>query len=52
MGAVENARLLLNSGSQVDGGIGNAGGMVGACYMDHYLVTMGELVPDLSTWGM
>lgn len=51
MGAIENARLMLASNRQIEGGIGNAGGLVGACYMDHYNVTMGEFLANYSAWG-
>ena len=34
-GGLETARLLLNADSQVAGGLGNAGGMVGRCFMEH-----------------
>lgn len=46
MGGVENARILLNSDSQIKGGIGNHASLVGACYMDHLNVPMGEFVMD------
>lgn len=44
MGGVENARILLNSDGQVKGGIGNHAGMVGACFMEHFNVQLGEFV--------
>jgi len=50
LGAIENARLLLASNSQLTAGIGNGGGMVGACYMDHYNVTIGEFSPESEVW--
>ena len=34
-GGVENARLLLASGRHYRGGLGNGGGMVGRCFMEH-----------------
>lgn len=34
-GGIETARLLLNADSQCPGGIGNAGDMVGRCFMEH-----------------
>lgn len=51
LGAIENARLLLASNRQLADGIGNAGGMVGACYMDHYNITMGEFAANYDAWG-
>ncbi|BFM05372.1 GMC family oxidoreductase [Halioxenophilus aromaticivorans] len=51
LGAIENARLMLASNSQLSDGVGNAEGMVGACYMDHYNITMGEFVANYSAWG-
>jgi choline dehydrogenase-like flavoprotein len=44
LGAVENARLLLNSDKQVPGGIGNHAGYVGRCFMEHLNVQMGRFV--------
>ncbi len=41
MGGVENARMLLNSNSQLPFGIGNSGGFVGQCFMEHYNVLIG-----------
>lgn len=51
LGAIENARLLLASNNQLKEGVGNAGGMAGACYMDHYNITMGEFAANYSAWG-
>lgn len=34
-GGLESARLLLNADGQIEGGLGNAGGMVGRCFMEH-----------------
>ena len=35
MGGLENARLLLASGSQIDGGVAGSSGLVGAYFMEH-----------------
>lgn len=51
LGAIENARLLLASNRQIAAGVGNQGGMVGACYMDHYNITMGEFIANYAAWG-
>ncbi len=39
LGAIENARLLLNSNSQELNGVGNRNGMVGRCFMEHLNVS-------------
>jgi choline dehydrogenase-like flavoprotein len=44
LGAIENARLLLNSDNQVAGGIGNHAGYVGRCFMEHLNVRIGRFV--------
>lgn len=44
LGAVENARLLLNSDKQVRGGLGNNSGYVGRCFMEHLNVQIGRFV--------
>lgn len=44
MGAIENARFLLNCNSQQPEGIGNGAGMVGKGFMEHLNVGMGEFV--------
>lgn len=44
MGAVENARLLLNSDSQAQAGIGNHSDYVGRCFMEHPHLSLGEYV--------
>jgi len=49
-GAVENARLLLNSDSQLPSGIGNHSDLVGRCFMEHLNVPMGRFVGDASFW--
>lgn len=46
MGAIENARLLLNSDKQVKGGIGNKYDMVGRCFMEHFNVEFGRFVVE------
>ena len=49
LGAIENARVLLNCDKQVQGGIGNQNGMVGRCFMEHLNVEMGKFVADDSS---
>lgn len=44
MGAIENARLLLNNNKQLTAGIGNHSGFVGRCYMEHLNVPIGRFV--------
>jgi choline dehydrogenase-like flavoprotein len=44
LGAIENARLLLNSDKQAPGGIGNHAGYVGRCFMEHLNVRIGRFV--------
>lgn len=46
LGAIENARVLLNCDKQIQGGIGNQNGMVGRCFMEHLNVHMGKFVAD------
>lgn len=41
LGAVENARLLLNCDSQAKNGIGNHSDFVGRCFMEHFNVDLG-----------
>ncbi|WP_317931346.1 GMC family oxidoreductase [Halioxenophilus sp. WMMB6] len=50
LGAIENARLLLNFDSQVEGGIGSAGGYLGRCFMEHINVNMATFIPNTSAW--
>lgn len=51
MGAIENARLLLNSDKQVRGGVGNQYDMVGRCFMEHFNVNYGRFViEDKKKW--
>ena len=46
LGAIENARLLLNCDKQIPGGVGNQNGMVGRCFMEHFNVGIGRFVSD------
>lgn len=46
LGAIENARLLLNCDNQIPSGIGNQNGMVGRCFMEHFNVGIGRFVSD------
>jgi len=52
MGAVENARLLLNSNSQLPNGIGNHSNFVGRCFMEHFQLILGSYTinPDNPVW--
>jgi choline dehydrogenase-like flavoprotein len=51
LGAIENARILLNADSQVPAGIGNHSGMVGRCFMEHLDVPIGRfLITDPHFW--
>jgi choline dehydrogenase-like flavoprotein len=43
-GAIENARLLLASGADRPGGLGNEYDMVGRCFMEHLHVVAGHLL--------
>jgi choline dehydrogenase-like flavoprotein len=51
MGAIENARLLLCSNSQIASGIGNQTDMVGRCFMEHLSVELGEFIAEPAKWG-
>lgn len=44
LGAIETARILLNSDEQVSAGVGNQNGMVGRCFMEHLNVPIGRFV--------
>jgi choline dehydrogenase-like flavoprotein len=44
LGAIENARMLLNSDDVVRTGLGNGSGMVGRCFMEHLDVQLGNFV--------
>lgn len=46
MGAIENARMLLNADKQLKNGIGNHSGMVGRCFMEHFNVAYGRFVNE------
>jgi choline dehydrogenase-like flavoprotein len=46
MGAIENARTLLNADKQLKNGIGNHSGMVGRCFMEHLNVAYGRFVTE------
>jgi choline dehydrogenase-like flavoprotein len=48
LGAIENARVLLNCNKQIATGIGNQAGMVGRCFMEHFNVEIGNFVADNS----
>lgn len=51
LGAIENARILLASNSQMKKGIGNTSDMVGRCFMEHFNVDMGSFIADFDKWG-
>jgi choline dehydrogenase-like flavoprotein len=44
MGALENARMLLNCSGQVKQGIGNGHDMVGRCFMEHLNVQLARFI--------
>ena len=44
MGALENARMLLNCNSQVKQGIGNSHDLVGRCFMEHLNVQLARFI--------
>jgi len=46
LGSIENARMLLANNSQIPYGIGNGGGMVGRCYMEHMNIRYGRFASD------
>jgi choline dehydrogenase-like flavoprotein len=48
-GGIENARILLNSASQIPTGIGNQSDFVGRCFMEHLNVDIGRFVSDRKT---
>ncbi len=51
LGAIENARLLLNSDNQMRAGVGNQHDMVGRCFMEHFNVQLGRfVVEDHKIW--
>lgn len=53
MGAIENARLLLNCNTQIPKGIGNHSDLVGRCFMEHFWIVMGRYSrnPKNSIWS-
>jgi choline dehydrogenase-like flavoprotein len=46
LGALENARLLLNSNRQIPPGVGNENDLVGRFFLEHPHVDTGQLVVD------
>jgi choline dehydrogenase-like flavoprotein len=51
LGAIENARILLNANRQMPEGIGNGKGWVGRCFMEHLNVPIGRfIVTDTQFW--
>lgn len=51
LGAIENARILLNSDDVVRTGLGNHSNMVGRCFMEHLDVNLGSFVAtDEAFW--
>jgi choline dehydrogenase-like flavoprotein len=51
LGAIENARILLNANKQLPQGIGNHSGLVGRCFMEHLNVPIGRfIVTDPDFW--
>lgn len=44
LGAIENARMLLNADDVVPAGLGNGSGMVGRSFMEHLDVNLGSFV--------
>lgn len=47
-GSLENARFLLNMGALDNAPIGDAGGFVGRCFMEHFNVVLGRFAADRS----
>lgn len=50
MGAIENARILLNCDSQLKQGIGNHSDFLGRCFMEHYNVDFGNFAGNPKYW--
>lgn len=51
LGAIENARMLLNANKQFPSGVGNKTGMVGRCFMESMNVPIGRfLITDPEFW--
>lgn len=50
-GAIENARFLLNLAENTGVPVGNAGGYVGRCFMEHFDIKLGRFAPfDSPLW--
>ncbi len=47
-GSIENARFLLSMAAQKGVPIGDAGGFVGRCFMEHFNVVLGRFAADQS----
>jgi len=51
LGAIENARILLNSDGQFPRGVGNHADFVGRCFMEHLNVPLGRfLISNADFW--
>lgn len=50
LGAIETARILLNSNHQLTAGIGNKTDMVGRCFMEHFNLDLGEFILNPDEW--
>jgi choline dehydrogenase-like flavoprotein len=44
MGSIENARFLLNLNERTKIPVGDKGGLVGGCFMEHFEITLGRFV--------
>jgi len=53
MGAIENARILLNCNSQLPNGVGNHSDFVGRCFMEHFQLVLGSYTinPENPVWS-
>ena len=50
-GSIENARFLLNLAENAGVPVGNAGGYVGRCFMEHFDIKLGRFAPfDAPIW--
>jgi choline dehydrogenase-like flavoprotein len=47
-GSLENARFLLNAGAQQGAPIGDQGGFVGRCFMEHFDIVLGRFMAEHS----
>jgi len=47
-GSLENARFLLNMGALGDAPLGNQGGFVGRCFMEHFDIVLGRFIAEHS----